>query len=86
MIKVNTVSVVPVCVLSVLLKSLGFVFLSWRKEFYTSSVIGHRTRRVPLEDARILCYVLSAKKQLFHFQILTCCLSENLSVWKERFF
>ena len=86
MTKINKVPVLPECVLSVLLKSPSFVFLSWRKEFYTSSVIGHWTRRVPLEVARILCFILSAKKQLFPFQILARSFSENLLVWKERFF
>ena len=67
MIKINTVSALPWCVLSVLLKSLWFVFLSWRTEFYTSSVIGHWTRRVPLEDARILCHILLEKRQELRF-------------------
>lgn len=90
MIKFNTVSVFLERVLSALLKSVSFVLVSWGKGLYTSTVICHWTRRVPLEGARILCYVLLVKKQLFHISkfmlVAFMYFSENLRVQKGNNF
>lgn len=67
-----------------------FVLVSWGKGLYTSTVICHWTRRVPLEGARILCYVLLVKKQLFHISkfmlVAFMYFSENLRVQKGNNF